>query len=346
MKHPAQTRIGPGAGLSRRHFLAGPASAFLASMLNMPARSAAQERAVPQDAARKDVPQPQAGAAAQEGALPWIDAHAHVWSDDVARWPLAGQQTAADLAPRRFLPEDLFALARPEGVGRVVLIQHSVYHLWDNRYLIDCAQRFPGRFAVLGMIDDRQPQPAQKLRALHRQGVRGLRITPRIHGPTWLEGEGMAALWETAAQTGQVMGCLIDPEHLPQLDAMCRRFPQTRVVIDHMARIGAEGTIRPTDVEQLCKLARHRQVGVKISAFYALGNKQPPYDDLVPLIRRVLEAFGPSRCMWASDAPYQVQPPHTYAASITLVRDRLGGLSVGDRQWLLARTAEEFFFKS
>ena len=53
--------------------------------------------------------------------LPYIDAHSHVWSPDVARWPLAGQQTRADLKPLSFTPEELFKLAEPEGVGRVVL---------------------------------------------------------------------------------------------------------------------------------------------------------------------------------------------------------------------------------
>jgi hypothetical protein len=48
--------------------------------------------------------------------------------------------------------------------------------------------------------------------------------------------------------------------------------------------------------------------------------------------------------MWASDSPYQVVPPHTYAASIALVRDRLGGLSAGDKQWLLTKTAERVYF--
>src|SRR5262245_13735378 len=64
--------------------------------------------------------------------LPYIDAHAHVWSPDVARWPLTKGQTKADLKPESFTPEELFKLAEPEGVGRVVLIQHSVYHLFDN----------------------------------------------------------------------------------------------------------------------------------------------------------------------------------------------------------------------
>jgi predicted TIM-barrel fold metal-dependent hydrolase len=276
--------------------------------------------------------------------LPYIDAHSHVWSPDIERWPLAGQQTRADLKPLSFTPEELFRLAEPEGVGRVVLIQHSVYHLFDNTYLIDCARRFPGRFAIVGMIDDKGKRPGEKLRELLPRGVRGLRITPRVSGEDWLARAGMADLWSTAAETGQSMCCLIDPSHLPEVAAMCRKHEGTSVVIDHIARIGADGTIRDADVAALCDLARCPRVTVKLSAYYALGKKQPPYEDLLPLVRKVLDAFGPERCMWASDAPYQVQPPNTYAASIALIRDRASFLSAGDRQWLLTKTAERVFF--
>ena len=288
-----------------------------------------------------------AGAAAAEldaAKLPWIDAHSHVWSPDINRWPLAGKQTVDDLQPRSFTPEELLKLAEPERVGRVVLIQHSVYHFFDNSYLLDCWLRFPGRFSIVGMLDDTQPNCGTTLRELLPKGVRGLRITPRVRGPQWLEGPGMESLWKTAAETGQAMCCLIDASNLPQVAAMCARHPQTPVVIDHISRIGADGTIREADVKQLCELARHRRVSVKISAFYALGKKEPPYEDLLPLIRRVLDAYGVERCMWASDAPYQVGPPHTYAASIALVRDHLSRLSAGDKQWLLAKAAEKVFF--
>jgi predicted TIM-barrel fold metal-dependent hydrolase len=165
-----------------------------------------------------------------------------------------------------------------------------------------------------------------------------------MHGEKWLEGPGMESLWKTAAETGQVMCCLIDPSHIAQVAAMCGRHQGTPVVIDHFARIGADGTIRDDDVKALCDLARHKRVSVKLSAYYALGRKQPPYEDLIPLIRRVLDAYTPERCMWASDAPYQVSPPHTYAASIALIRDRLPRLSEGDKALLLAKTAERVFF--
>src|SRR6185503_5079311 len=148
-----------------------------------------------------------------------------------------------------------------------------------------------------------------------------------------------------AAQTGQAMCCLIDAKYLPSVAAMCQKHEDTPVVIDHFARIGVDGTLHETDVANLCALAKHRRFSVKLSAYYALGKKQPPYDDLVPLIRRVLDAFGVERCMWASDSPYQVQQPNTYPASIALIRDRLGGISSGDRQWLLTKTAERVFFQ-
>jgi predicted TIM-barrel fold metal-dependent hydrolase len=252
-------------------------------------------------------------------------------------------QTKADLKPTSFTPEELFKLAEPVGVGRVVLIQHSVYHLFDNSYLIDCAKAMPGRFSIVGMIDDTKPHPDVKLKDLLPLGVRGLRITPRIGGEKWLDTEGMSALWKCGAETGQAMCCLIDAKDLPAVAAMCKKFPYTPVVIDHFARIGVDGTIRDADVAALCELAKHKTVSVKLSAYYALGKKQPPHEELLPMIRRVIDAYGVERCMWASDAPYQVEAPNTYAASIALIRDKLDA-SQGDKEWLLRKTAEKVFF--
>ena len=82
---------------------------------------------------------------------------------------------------------------------------------------------------------------------------------------------------------------------------------------------------------------------MKVGAFYALGKKTPPYLDLVPLIRRVVQAFGARRCMWESDCPFQVVKDR-YADSLALIRDHLDFLSKDDRDWLLFRTAERFLF--
>ena len=278
----------------------------------------------------------------QEG---WVDAHSHIWSRDVERFPLAKGQTIDKLDPPSFTPEELFQVARPVGVTHAVLIQHDIFHAFDNSYLIHAAQTFPDAFRVVGKVDNNGPHPDRLMRELLGKQVTSFRITPRfLSSDKWLKGSGMAAMWTCAAETRQAMGCLIDAHHLPSVDAMCEKFPDTPVVIDHFARIGEDGVVRDSDVQHLCKLARHKYTYVKLSAYYALGKKRPPYDDLVPMIRRLFETYGPQRLMWASDSPYQLQKGNTYADSITLVRDRLNFLSQEDREWLLRKTAKNVYW--
>ena len=274
-----------------------------------------------------------------------IDAHSHIWTRDVEQFPLAKGQTVADLDPPSFTSEELIQTAAAEKVDRAVLIQHHIYHGWDNRYLIDAAERYPGKFKVVGMVDDTRPTPAASMRKLQKRHVSAFRITAWIRGSDkWLDGPGMAAMWKCGAETGQAMCCLIDAVDLAAVDRMCAKYPDTPVVIDHFARIGVDGKIRDSDVKQLCALSRHRRVYVKVSAYYALGKKQAPYLDLVPMIRRVYDAYGPQRLMWASDSPYQLVGDHSYRASISLIRDRIDFLSPQDREWLLRKTAEKVYF--
>lgn len=280
----------------------------------------------------------------EDPKMGYIDAHSHIWTPDIDAYPLAPGKTKADLAPPSFTDDELLETARPHGVTRVVLIAHSLFYLWDNKYMLDATRKRPDTFRIVGMVDDRGDDPAAEMRQLAKQHVTGFRITPRIHGKDkWLDGPGMAAMWRTAVETRQAMCCLINPEDIPGVAAMCRRFPETPVVIDHLGRVGVDGEIREADTKALCDLAKHENVCVKVSAFYALGRKQPPYDDLAPLIKRTFEAFGPKRLMWASDCPYQLDGDNTYAASIALVRNRLDFLTADDREHLLHRTAERVF---
>ena len=289
-------------------------------------------------------------ALAADEPLPWIDAHSHIWPAEADKFPPAPGKAKKDLDPASFTDEELMKIARPEGVGRVVLIQHSVYHLWDNSYLLDAVKRHPKAFRVQGMVDDHKPEPGAAMKKLLPHGVTGFRITPFVRSteeqPKWLDTPGMAEMWATGAKTRQAMCLLINPADLPAADAMCGKHPDTPVVIDHFARVGADGEIRDADVKALCRLARHKHAHVKVSAFYALGKKKPPHDELVPMIRQLLDAFGPKRLMWASDAPYQVQGVNTYKASIALVRDKMDDLTKQDREWLLSKTAETVFFSA
>src|SRR5262249_27573309 len=134
-------------------------------------------------------------------------------------------------------------------------------------------------------------------------------------------------MFAAGAKNNQAMSCLINPDALPELDRLCTKFHATPVIIDHLCRIGVDGMIRDKDVEPLCAMARHKKVMLKVGAFYALGKKKAPYTDLGPLVRRVVKAFGPERCMWESDCPFQVVDGHKYQDSIDLVRKHLDFLT-------------------
>jgi predicted TIM-barrel fold metal-dependent hydrolase len=273
----------------------------------------------------------------------YIDAHVHVWTSDTKKYPLAPGYRREQMQPPNFPPEELLSHAQPCGVSRIVLIQMS-YYGYDNSYMLDTMRRFPGVFSGVAVIDE-TAQPRDVMRRLARQGVRGFRIFPK-GSPVdrWLDTPGMATMWRCGSEENLSMCCLIDPEALPAVDRMCQKFPGTPVVIDHIARIKADSKNRDKEVEGLCNLARHKLTTVKISAFYALSKQQSRYLDLAPVIRRLLDVYGPERLMWATDCPFQVQNGHTYLDSIALIRDRLDFLSDSDRQWLLRKTAERVFF--
>jgi predicted TIM-barrel fold metal-dependent hydrolase len=241
----------------------------------------------------------------------------------------------------------------------VNLIQMSFLGL-DNSYMLDMIKLYRDRFVGTAVIDPFGADPAREMRDLLPKGVRAFRIRPsdpegkadpgrsqavKLPPSRWLEPPGYASMFSEAAKTGQALSCLINPDAFSEVDRMCRRFPETTVIIDHLGRIGAGGTIEPADVEALCGLARHPRVLVKVGAFYALGKKTPPYLDLTPLIRRVVQAFGAERCMWESDCPFQVVRD-SYADSIGLVRDRLDFLTPDQKDWLLWRTAERTLFRA
>lgn len=286
--------------------------------------------------------------------LGYVDSHSHLWSPERTRYPLRPGASEANVAPTGFTPGEFFSHARPEGVNRVVLVGHTLHFGFDATYLVDLLKARPGEVAAQAYLDHTDPNVAARMAELKRQGVKAfrLRLLDRWQSD-FPDAHPIMKAYQFAAMQRLVICPLTNPDWLPQMDRLSAMFPGTPVVIDHFARIGVDGfgqvppvpgTIKPEDVANLVKLARHPEMHVKLSAFYALGRRTPPYDDMLPLIKELFRAYGPERLMWGSDCPYQLASPHTYRASIALVRDRLDGVSEDDREWLLRKTAERVFF--
>jgi len=324
---PSRDEVNSQGANSRRRFLQRSVAAFATSALLAPIDTQADPNPAPP---RK------------EQSSGYFDAHVHVWTND-ERYPIVSRAARSSILPSTALPEDLLKVSRPAGVDRIVLIQPGCYG-FDNSFMLDAIRRFPSVFRGIAVVDWHGRTPDLEMRKLKKHGVRGFRIYPdRLGGGPTFEGEGFEKMFRCAAREQMTLSLLIDPDALPVLPQYFEGFPDTPFAIDHLARIGAQGQIFEEEVRALIALAKFPRLKIKISAFYALGAKRPPHDDLASLIRRVYEAFGPQRMMWGTDCPYQIQH-ETYEDSLALIRDRLNFLSAEDRNWILRDTAQASFF--
>ena len=286
-----------------------------------------------------------------------VDAHVHVHSPDIERYPLAPGFERSDLWYPSMTPEDYAGYCRRYGTVRANLVQPTWYGL-DHTYIIDCIASAPGQYVGTGVVpavsDVSLPPPDRAMLSLSERGIRAFRIrggSTRAdfrRSTRWMDYPGYDAMFETAASHGLALSFLIGPDDLPEIDRMCSRYPDTQVVIDHVAGIRVrEGRFPAEQVEALCRLARHREVTVKLGPFHVLSEQPPPFLDLLPLLRRVIDAFGPDRCMWETDVGGPVpmsDPEEVYAATVELVLEHAGFLSDGDREFVLYRTAESVLF--
>ena len=193
---------------------------------------------------------------AESGELA-IDAHVHVWTPDTAKYPLSAGYRREEMAPASFTPEELSRM-RPCGVGRVALVQMSFYGFTIRTCSIRSAV-FPAYSRALPSSTMPRRDRKNEMRRLKPLGVRGFRIYPRnMPVDRWLEAAGLATMWGCGAAERMAMCCLVNPDALPAIDRMCEKNPDTPVVIDHCGRVGISGEIRQTDLDQLCRLARHK----------------------------------------------------------------------------------------
>jgi predicted TIM-barrel fold metal-dependent hydrolase len=281
-----------------------------------------------------------------------IDAHVHVWTPDTDAYPLHSSYKKEDMKPPSFTAEELFSHCKRSGVERINLIQMSFYRQ-DHSYMLAMMEKYPDNFAGTGVLpdvlDDDAQDPSEMMVELGAKRcyafrVRGGYRRTDVEQPNWMSHPKWDAMFETGAEHNLALSFLMNPGDMPEVGRMCAKHPDTPVIIDHLARIGANEPVKDEQVDELCGLAKHRNIQIKVGAFYALGDAAAPYTDLLPMIERVVDAYGPDRCMWESDCPFQVDPPHKYDDSVALIRDHADFLSPSDKEKILVTTAEKFFF--
>ena len=251
-----------------------------------------------------------------------VDTHMHVWASDVQRYPFAHPYDANFRAPKtaataELLLEEMDAF----GVNHCVLVQ-TIYHGWDNRYLAECITAHPRRFKGQGLVDPTDPQVAGKLDYwMSEHPLSGMRFSPisYLGKDEWLDAPASDDLWHMARQHSAIFNFFIDTTQCPRLENQIRKYPDVRVVIDHLARIDLKLDDPLPEFQKLLALARYPNVWVKVSELSVLSPSGIyPYRDTFPYVRRLADAFGPDRMLWGTGFPGATR---TEAGRPTLTRE-------------------------
>ena len=231
-----------------------------------------------------------------------VDAHCHVFGP-AAEFPFAPE--------RKYTPGDagkdkLFALRNHLGLARNVIVQASC-HGKDNSAMIDALEASGGMARGVAVVahdiaDD-------ELDRMHAAGVRGVRFNfvKRLVDATPRE-----LFLQTAARVqrlGWHVVVYFEAPDLVDLTPFLKELPGI-LVIDHMGRPDVTSPVDGADFQTFVTLMDGMpNVWTKVSCPERLTVAGPPYDDVVPFQRHLVEAF-PDRVLWGTDWPHPNMKSH------------------------------------
>jgi predicted TIM-barrel fold metal-dependent hydrolase len=270
-----------------------------------------------------------------------VDTHVHVWALDDQHRPAPDARinppTEAD--PVEWLIDDMAEYQ----VDRCVLVQSSAYG-WDNTYMVECLERYPGRFKAIGLVDPLRATNGDNLRFWMARGLSGFRLHPLYYPdePCWIDSAAHDALWDAAAATGAILQFHLWPRHAVPLARMIARHPEVRVVVDHLGKPDVSEPPPYPSFQPILDLARFPLVWVKIGD-YQIASQQPfPWRDTIPFVARLKDAFGPGRMIWGTGYAGRARLVPLQQA-LSYVRDELPCLSAADQEQILGSTPQALF---
>jgi predicted TIM-barrel fold metal-dependent hydrolase len=316
--------------MTRREWMAGAAA--LAGSEMMQTTLASEPSAVP---------------ARPAGIL--IESHVHLFAGDPVRFPY----NSASYPPTALPLEKYVAFAREVKLNHAVIVHPEPYQD-DHRYTEYCLahEPSPGFFKATCLFDPIDPATPQRMRALvekHPGKFVALRMHVMHEPGTPPSNSGLirdrdlahpqvAVTWRTAHELGLAIQIQCIPHYAPQIGELAARFPQTPVILDHLARPG-QGT--PQEYERVLTLGKQPQIYIKFGKTgVETVSKQPfPHADAKPLVRRVFEAYGHDKIIGGEYGENLAE----FAQAIQLVDTLFDFASEMDRKRIRGLTSQKLF---
>jgi 2-pyrone-4,6-dicarboxylate lactonase len=225
-----------------------------------------------------------------------VDAHCHVFGPE-NRFPYAPERkyTPCD-APK----EKLFEVRDFLGLDKNVIVQASC-HSKDNRAMVDALDSANGRAKGVAFVDEEVTD--NELDWMNRAGVKGVRFNFIKRLVDFTPRDVLTRIAKRIAPLDWHIVVYFEMGDLPELEAFFTSLPTT-VVIDHMGTPDVSKGVDHSENRRFHRLLEtHQNFWVKVTCPERMTRMGPPYDDVVPFGRALVERF-PDRVLWGTDWPH------------------------------------------
>ncbi|RBL94133.1 amidohydrolase family protein [Chitinophaga flava] len=232
-----------------------------------------------------------------------IDAHQHFWQYDPVRD--AWIDDSMQVIRGDFFPEHLKPVLAANGVHGCVAVQADQSEN-ETAFLLDLAGKHAFIKGVVGWTDLRASNIREKLATYAvNPKLKGFRhIVQGEPDVNFLLGEAFCHGITALAEFGFSYDILVYPKQLAATAAFVKKFPEHRLVIDHVAKPDFKTGALEEWASHMRSIAQSPNVYCKLSGLVTEADWQhwkPAHFE--PFLDVVLESFGPHRLMFGSDWP-------------------------------------------
>jgi L-fuconolactonase len=232
-----------------------------------------------------------------------VDAHVHVWrlarGDNAALTPamtaIYGDREPADLKPG----------LDAAGVRRVVVVQ-AAETLAETLFTVGLARKFTWIAGVVAWVEPASPAIDEEVAALAWNPiVRGVRPVRADNASiAWMLDRRLDRGWRVLAEHDLTLDILVQNwREIPLAAQLARQWPDLRVVLDHCGKPDIAGAAFSPWARAIDEIAALPNLHCKLSGLMNCAAPGASAVDIAPYADHMLDAFGATRVMWASDWP-------------------------------------------
>jgi L-fuconolactonase len=270
-----------------------------------------------------------------------IDAHHHFWHYDAARHAWITDDMKA--IRRDFLPGDLQPLLEQHDIDGSVVVQ--VDQTEDETLsLLSMSNHLDFIKGVVGWIDLRNPDVDSRLAYFSSlKKLKGFRHIVQAERPGFLLQPDFIKGVQRLARYGLTYDLLVYHYQLEDALEFVRRTPETKIVIDHLAKPSIATQDRKQWEIHMREMAELPNVYSKVSGMVTEARWQGwKYNDFVPYLDAVMNAFGTGRLMYGSDWPVCLVAA-SYEQQFSIIQQYLKAFSAAEKNQILGGNARRFY---